>query len=70
MTWLRRTVTSRTRGEECRQLYQRLGFDVLLRPVADSCDERWDRDERCAGCRQSACADGVIVFTKRKENHE
>jgi len=60
--WRRRYLADRVRANEAREMYSSLGFDVLLRKPQPS----HVRSE-CDGCRQVACSEYFIVYTRRRE---
>lgn len=63
--WCRRYLADAQRAREATELYQSLGYEVLTRAPKPS-----HLQPECDGCRQVACRDYVVVYTRRKPHHE
>jgi hypothetical protein len=57
--WERRYLADHERAAEARALYESLGYEVAL-----AAPEPSQLGEQCAGCRETACRDYVIVYTR------
>ena len=55
--WVRRTVGDPQRAEEHRQVYNEIGFEVMLRPLDDS-----SFAEECTGCSGTGA---VVLYTRK-----
>jgi hypothetical protein len=68
--WERRFIANEPRLAEAVQLYQEIGFDVLLEPLPT------DEELKGAGCEESGCTECFdvdreryrIIYTRVKEN--
>ena len=61
--WERRYMTSRSKSEEARELYESLGFEVMLRSPKSS-----EFDDGCSSCAVQACNDDIVVYTRKPSN--
>lgn len=58
--WQRRYMTSKSKGEEARAMYESLGYEVTTR--APKLEEF---DDGCSGCGMQSCREDVVVYTRR-----
>ena len=63
--WTRRYLADAERADEARELYQTLGYDVLLRSPTPM-----QLRPECDACRTVACRDYFLVYTRRRTDHE
>ncbi|GEM_PF-4570716 len=59
--WERRNVASPDRVDEVRELYESLGFEVLVRPMSPD-----DFGSKCNECAVTACTSYVVIYTRKK----
>ena len=59
--WQRRSMIEPARVEEFTELYEAMGFDVLVRPLDPATFA-----EKCRQCATSACSSNyVLIYTRR-----
>ena len=58
--WERRNVTSPDRVDELRDLYESLGFEVLIQSMSPT-----DFGSKCNECAITACSSYVLIYTRK-----